>query len=91
LYELWFEYEFGSGGQKAAKDFTAKDRGANKFAFCRRKVFWDAIARLTRAGYTSDVAIDKVYAVYGHRLPVSTILQHLREDKGQGGHPSLRV
>ena len=27
LHELWKEYEFGSGGFKAAKDFTEKERG----------------------------------------------------------------
>jgi hypothetical protein len=27
LHELWKEYEFGSGGFKAAKDFTQREKG----------------------------------------------------------------
>ncbi|KAI9982149.1 hypothetical protein PInf_008053 [Phytophthora infestans] len=49
---------------KAAKDFTAAERGANKFAHSRRKVFWDVVSSLVRSGFTSDTAIDKVYSVY---------------------------
>ncbi|KAI9982251.1 hypothetical protein PInf_008150 [Phytophthora infestans] len=44
---------------KAAKDFTAAERGANKFAYSRRKVFWDVVSSLVRSGFTSDTAIDK--------------------------------
>ena len=39
LHELWKEYEFGSGGFTAAKDFTEKERGANKSKYYRRIVF----------------------------------------------------
>ncbi|KAG9397780.1 hypothetical protein AC1031_016630 [Aphanomyces cochlioides] len=91
LFELWHEYELGCGGRKPAKDFTISERGANKFAFSRRKIFWDTVAGLIRAGFTSDVAIDKVYSVYGRQLPVSSILTELRADRKRGGHPALRV
>ncbi|KAG9401589.1 hypothetical protein AC1031_009456 [Aphanomyces cochlioides] len=91
LFELWQEFEFGSGGRKAAKNFTAAERGANKFAYSRRKVFWDTVANLVRAGYTSDVVIDKVYVVYGRQLSVSSILTHMRADRQRGGHPALRM
>ncbi|ETP46540.1 hypothetical protein F442_07225, partial [Phytophthora nicotianae P10297] len=46
LFELWHEYQIGCGDLKAAKDFTAIERGANKFAFSRRKFFWDVVASL---------------------------------------------
>ncbi|OWZ03196.1 hypothetical protein PHMEG_00025112 [Phytophthora megakarya] len=91
LFELWHEYQFGLAGLKAAKEFSRSERGANKFAYSRRKPFWDVIASLVRSGYTSDTAIDKVYAVYGRNLSVSSILKSLREDRKRGGHPSLRV
>ncbi|KUF81643.1 hypothetical protein AM588_10000277 [Phytophthora nicotianae] len=91
LYELWGEYEFGLNGLKPAKEFTAAERGANKFAYSRRKVFWDVVSAFVRTGFTSDVAIDKIYAAYGRQLSVTRILAALRTDKHQGGHPSLRL
>ncbi|KAG3128583.1 hypothetical protein PI126_g21341 [Phytophthora idaei] len=91
LFELWHEYQFGCGGLKPAKDFTAVERGLNKFAYSRRKVFWDVVANLVRSGFTSDTAIDKVYAVYGRQLSVSSVLVALRTDRKRCGHPSLRV
>ena len=89
LYILWQEYEFGFGGRKPAREFTSEERGANKFAYSRRKVFWELVDKLTRRGYTSDVAIDKIYSVYGRNLPVSTILLKLRQDRRRGGNPAI--
>ncbi|KUF97585.1 hypothetical protein AM588_10007964 [Phytophthora nicotianae] len=91
LYELWGEYEFGLNGVKAAREYTAAERGANKFAYSRRKIFWDVVATMVRAGYSSDVAVDRIYAIFGRQLPVTSILLALRRDKQQGGHPSLRL
>lgn len=65
LYTVWKEFEFGLNGQKAAKDYTAKERGENKFMYCRNKVFWDDITQLLTRGYTSETAIDHIYTVYG--------------------------
>ncbi|KAL8019420.1 putative DNA breaking-rejoining enzyme, catalytic core, integrase-like, catalytic domain superfamily [Plasmopara halstedii] len=87
LFELWHEYEFGCGGSKPAKEFTSKERGAEKSKFCRRKAFWDVVGKLVRAGYTSDVAIDKVYAAYGRRNSITKIL----ESMSKSTHPSLCV
>ena len=89
LYILWQEYEFGFEGRKPAREFTSEERGANKFAYSRRKVFWELVDKLTRRGYTSDVAIDKIYTVYGRSLPVSTILLKLRQDRRRGGNPAI--
>nr|KAE8923624.1 hypothetical protein PF009_g26130 [Phytophthora fragariae] len=91
LFELWHEFEFGLNGGKPAKEFTRAERGANKFAYSRRKVFWDIVTCLVRAGFTSDTAIDKIYAVYGRQRSVTAILVALRQAKKRGGHPSLRV
>ncbi|OWZ02108.1 hypothetical protein PHMEG_00026389 [Phytophthora megakarya] len=90
LYELWHEYQVGCGDLKAAKEFTTVERGANKFAYSRRKVFWDVVSSLVRSGFTSETAIDKVYSVYGRQLSVSNILVALRADRKRGRHPGLQ-
>jgi hypothetical protein len=33
LYDLWVEFTTGIGGRKAARDFTARERGANKYRY----------------------------------------------------------
>jgi hypothetical protein len=91
LYDLWTEYSFGIGGRKAAKDFTAEERGLNKFKYCRRKNFWDIISLHVRAGFEARTAIDRVYECYGKQLSVYTILDLIRKDKQTGGHPNLRL
>ena len=91
LYQLWHEFQFGCNGAKPAKDFSREERGANKFAYSRRKVFWDVVSGLVRSGFTSDSAIDKVYDVFGRSKPVTSILVSLRQQRTNGLHPSLRV
>jgi hypothetical protein len=74
LFVLWQEYEFGIGGRKAAKDFTAVERGRVKYTYHRRKVVWDAVAELVRAGWQANVACDKIYEVYGRNESVTKII-----------------
>ncbi|ETL98927.1 hypothetical protein L917_04101 [Phytophthora nicotianae] len=50
LFELLHEYEFGYAGVKPARDFTSVKRGANKFVYSRRKVFWDELLDLFKQG-----------------------------------------
>ena len=57
--------------------------------YSRRKVFWDVVQKMINAGYTSDLAVDKVYLVYGRSLAVTYILQKMAEDRKTGGHPEL--
>ena len=91
LYILWAEYEHGVAGVKPEKLFTARERGANKYAFSRRLVFWNMVASLVARGHTSDLAVDKVYAVYGRNQGVTKILQAMQQDRNKrGGHPELR-
>ena len=90
LFALWRECEFGCGGSKPAKEFSAKERGAVKCTYSLRLTFWKTIDALTRRGHTSGSAIDVVYAVYGRSTPVTAILRAMRDDKQRGGHPSLR-
>jgi hypothetical protein len=91
LHLLWHEYEFGLNGRKAAKDFTYHERGKNKYSYHRRKVVWDKIAELVRAGWTAQAAIDRIYTVYGANATVTTIINQMRNDRRHGGHPDLRV
>lgn len=89
LHLLWQEYEFGVGGRKPAKYFTASERGKVKFAYSRRKVVWDTISGLVHAGHTAQVAVDMIYEVYGATTGVTKIIQMMRRDIANGGHPQL--
>jgi hypothetical protein len=91
LHDLWLEYEFGFNGRKAAKDFTEKERGADKYRYYRRNVFWMKVSEMIRAGFTAERACDKIYSVYGARLPITRIINAMIRDKKDGGHPELRV
>ena len=91
LSALWQEYEFGIAGRKPAREFTAEERGRVKYQYTRRKVVWDAVAELVRAGFTASAACDKIYGVYGRNLSVTNIINRMRRDRVNGGHPQLRV
>jgi hypothetical protein len=91
LHELWAEYEFGAGGYKAAKDFTEKERGADKSKYYRRNVFWRKVSELVLAGYSSDEACDRIYQCYGRGCSVTKIINGMIKDKKEGGHPGLRI
>ena len=91
LYALWNEYEFGVNGQKAAKNFTSRERGASRFTYSRRKVFWDKVRELVRAGHTSLTAIDLISNVYRNKS-VTQIINAMLKDKRRNTWPSdLRV
>ncbi len=81
LHTLWKEWEFGLNGVKPAKDFTYHERGANKFNYSRRKVFWDAVIQMIGKGFTSDTAIDRIYLVYGERRSIIRILRMMAQDR----------
>lgn len=91
IYVLWQEYEFGIGGRKPAKEFTAQERGRVKYSYHRRKVVWDCVASLVRAGWQANVACDKIYEAYGRNESVTRIINKMRRDRVNGGHPQLRV
>jgi hypothetical protein len=81
LYTVWKEWEFGLNGMKPARDFTIHERGANKFAFSRRKNLWDTVTRMIAHGFTSDTAIDRIYLVYGRGKSVCSICYALAKDR----------
>ena len=57
---LWEEYTVDIGGLKAARLFTPHERGRSKFTYTKRKVVWDKVSEMVRAGDTADLAIDKI-------------------------------
>jgi hypothetical protein len=93
-YSLWDEYEHGGiGVRKAARTFTREERGRVKHKYVRRKPVWDTNAALVRAGLLAQVAIDRIYNVYGRATSITTIINQLRVDIRSGTilHPSLQV
>ena len=91
LHTLWIEYEFGLANRKPAKDFTASERGKVKYVYHRRKVVWDKIGEMIRSGWSSDEACNKIYEAYGAQKNITYIINQMRKDKKNGGHPSLRM
>jgi Transcriptional activator of glycolytic enzymes len=92
LYDLWREYEEGLGGRKAARLFTAQERGRVKHKYTRRKIVWDLIKVLIRSGLTYQLACDRIYHVYGQATPVTQIINRLKIDRTNGNlHPDLQV
>ena len=78
-------------GSKLAREFTLQERGKNKSLYCWRKFFWRIVLSLVHAGFTTKVAIDKVYQVYSRGTSVTTILVMMVRDRNTGGNPNLRV
>ena len=52
LLLLWHEYLHGLGNNKAVKDFSREERGQEKQKYSKRKLFWDVMCNLLRAGFT---------------------------------------
>ena len=92
LFLLWQEFEVGIGGRKAARLLTRVERGRVKVQYCRRRVVWDTVAALVRAGFTAHTAIDKIYEVYGQDKTVTQIVNEMMRDRCTGAsHPQLRI
>ena len=90
LHDLWREYEFGFAGYKAAKDFTSRERGAYKYKYYRRNVFWSKVNEHVLTSHSADEACDLIYRAYGQSSSVTIILRGIIRDKKTGGHASLR-
>jgi len=84
LHDLWAEFEHGVGGRKAAKLFSYSERGRCKHRYHRRKIVWDLIGGLVRAGHTAQVEMDRIYTVYGGNTSVTTIINSIKRDKKMG-------
>ena len=84
LYTLWHEYEFGIGSRKPAKHFDARDRGANRYNYSKRKVFWDLLSLMIRRGRQANEAIDELYKYYGYKTSLTNILKAMRKERMEG-------
>jgi hypothetical protein len=87
LYDLWVEYQTGIGGRKAARNFTARERRADKYRYYRRMHVWDIVANLVNAGFQARVVVDRIYGHYGANKPVTRIIKDIMQDKRNGGLP----
>jgi hypothetical protein len=85
LYLLWDEYENGIGGRKAARLFSREERGKVKDKFHRRKVVWDCVATLVRAGLTAHITINHIHHIYGENMTVTKIINRMRQDRRGAG------
>jgi hypothetical protein len=91
LHLLWDEYEQGIGTQSSTTFFKRGERESQTHE-SPKKVVWDCIAALVRAGFTSQVTIDRVYQVYGENTTVTRIINRMKADRQAGMvHPSLQV
>ena len=90
LHLLWNEYQFGLGNRKAAKDFTAPERGRVKHKYSKRKIVWDKVAEMVRSGWSAQDACNRIYEVYGQNATVTSIISRMQRDKSNGGNPALR-
>ena len=92
LYDLSVEYQTGIGGRKPAHDFTARERGLDKYRYYHRKNVWDIVSNLVNAGIIARVAIDRIYNHYGANKSVTRIIKDIMRNKKNGGLPQvLRV
>ena len=89
---LWTEYEFGIGGSKPVKEFTARERGKVKNTYSLRKSFWTLVKNMIRTGYSHTTAIAKIESIYcqGVSESITQVLREIRADCRNGGHPALR-
>ena len=89
---LWLEYEFGIGRNKAAKQFTAKERGLAKFTYSLQKPFWLLVERMIRHRYTNATAIAKIENVCmrGRRKRLTALLRQIQTNERRGGNPELQ-
>ena len=74
---VWYD------GMKLATDFISHKSGANKFTYCQRKVFWDAVNRSIARGHILDTAGDWIYEAYGWRKSICEILRLMAQDRRQ--------
>ena len=87
LHRLWNEYEFGIGSNKPAKEFTSIERGACKFVYSLRKVFWDKVSEMIRAGWNYSEACNAIKKHYGEGLCATKILRAMRSDRRKKQYP----
>ena len=91
VHDLWVEYQFGTGGRKPARSFTAEERGKVKSVYSFRRPLWEKVDELVRTGRSAHVACDMIYQAYGQDATVTAILRQMKKDRRTGWPPVLRV
>ena len=97
LYLIWTEYTTGIGGRKPVRLFTRRERGGNnKYKIYWRKFVYDIVKDYIRHGIDAQLAIDRIYDVYGRDKPVTHIMRAIQQDKKTyrqdgGRNPQLRI
>ena len=77
----------GIGSNKAAKDFTSRERGRCKHKYCRRKVVWNLIQEQINNGKTASIACDDIYAAFGPNLSITQIITAIKRAKARNEMP----
>ena len=102
LMVLWHEWEYGIGGRKPAKDWTAQERGGGgckkvKQMYHRRKNIWRIQLLLINKGRSIQAANALIEQTYGSRLSLTAISQAIAKDRqtykdkdDDGLHPNFR-
>ena len=80
LHAIWTEYEFGIAGNRPAKLFSRKERGACRHMYAKRKLVWDKVILLIRAGHLWEQACDLIYQAYGQNLSPTAIFRKIQLD-----------
>jgi len=84
LHELWNEYQFGTNGWKAAKDFTEIEQTPVKKLYDLRMVFWSKCVDMINFGMSVDDAICHIYEAYAPTTNLESILVKMKIDKKKG-------
>ena len=91
VMQLWQEYKVGLYGYKPAEQFTMDERnlsrGMTQMCYRRNKV-WALTARMVHNGYSAQVAINRIHAVYGSNISITELIKKITIDGGD--HPNLR-
>ena len=91
LHISWHEHEFDMGGRKPAREFAAQESGRAKHSHHKRKAVWDQTSLIIRAGCAAQTACDFVCEVCGVSLTITQLIDRMRRDRNNGGHPALRA
>jgi len=97
LMSLWTEYEFGIGGRKAGKDWTAAERGnpKQKQTFYRRNCVWKIQVHLINKDHRIESANALILQTYGQNTSITNISKAVVVDRNRfkrhnGLHPNFR-
>lgn len=93
LYVLWQEYETGIWGGKPARHISATESGQVKYNYTimAKRFFLEVVAYPVCAGYTAQVAIDRIYNAYGMNMSFGAIINRVMQDLPLDGHPELHI